>query len=78
MEIPLENCNTATTQRKPRKKLKFSSNLLVDRNGKVVPLQCVNLREKIATLKGNKKRCKRLDVRCKMLEVRNIKLRVNS
>ena len=38
MEIPLENCNTATTQRKPRKKLKISSNLLVDRNGKVVPL----------------------------------------
>ena len=35
MEIPLENCNTATTQRKPRKK--FFSNLLVDRNGKVVP-----------------------------------------
>ena len=39
MGIPLENCNTATTQRNLEKKLKISSNLLVDRNGNVVPLQ---------------------------------------
>jgi len=37
-----------------------------------------SLREKIATLKGNKKRCKRLDVRCKMLEVRGEKYKVKS
>ena len=43
-----------------------SSKKFVDRNGKVVPLHRKTLRKKIATLKGNKKRCKKLDVRCKM------------